>query len=159
MKKSLYAIITIILFISLCSFSECYGRREGHEYITVINESDDTICWQVHAFKGMTDADTVYLKNRGYEFVPSHSIINFPSSDYFWENTFDGYDYSGIAYEQWLVMDWKKFKEYRDSSEAVIREKVPVLKIWRFTLEDLEKCNWTVTYPSYPSYKFIEREY
>lgn len=33
MKKSLYTIITIILFISLCSFSECDNRREGHESI------------------------------------------------------------------------------------------------------------------------------
>lgn len=158
MKKSFYSLITVILFMSLCSFSECDNRRDGHEYITVINESDDTICWQQHCFTGITDADTFYIQNRVVREVPPHTVYHHGSWNYYWETSLEGLEYSGVRYIQWLFMDWKKYKEYRDSSEAVIREKVPVLKIWRFTLEDLEKCNWTVTYPSYPSYKFIERE-
>ena len=152
MKKSLYAIITVFLFMSLCSFSECDNRRDGHEYITVINDSDDTICWEQYYFSGMTVADTFYNQKGSIFEVPPHTVYDHVSWNHYWETSLEGLEYSGVRYIQWLFMDWKKYKEYRDSSEAVIREKVPVVKILRFTLEDLEKCNWTVSFPSYPSY-------
>lgn len=59
-----------------------------------------------------------------------------------WYDYFDDYKYI-----QFLIADCDTFWKYYSEPCDTIRKYVPVLHVYRLTLEDLERMNWTVVYP------------
>ena len=150
MYKNCIYIACAILIITI---SSCVHYESGEEFITISNESEDTIFVQPIWWAHISEKDTVFQERLGAVEIAPHTIYKDQSLNAYWY-----VDFRAIPYMEYLVLDGKKYKKYRNESIETIRENVPVLRVWKLKFEDLEKCNWTVSYPSYPSYKFIERE-
>lgn len=55
-------------------------------------------------------------------------------------------DIKSISYVQLLIMNGDSLQKYLNATENFVRKHVPVLKVYRYKREDLERMNWTVIY-------------
>ena len=55
--------------------------------------------------------------------------------------------YGGRILQILVIEDGDKFLNYRPSHEDTLRKYVPVVQPYHLTIKDLERLNWTVTYP------------
>lgn len=55
--------------------------------------------------------------------------------------------YGGRILQILVIEDGDKFLKYRPSHEDTLRKYVPVVQHYHLTIKDLERLNWTVTYP------------
>ena len=55
--------------------------------------------------------------------------------------------YGGRILQILVIEDGDKFLKYWPSHEDTLRKYVPVVQHYHLTIKDLERLNWTVTYP------------
>ncbi|KDR52311.1 hypothetical protein [Hoylesella loescheii] len=55
--------------------------------------------------------------------------------------------YGGRILQILVIEDGDKFLKYWPSHEDTLRKYVPVVQRYHLTIKDLERLNWTVTYP------------
>jgi hypothetical protein len=128
----------------------CPNKEEGHKYIAFVNKSQKFIACQDFWSGHITDADTLFQCGIGAVGIPVDSLCNFPSLNHSgWET-----DFRAIPYIQFLIIDDSTYVHYSkifnyqliENCDS-IRKYVPVLHIYRLTLADLQRMNWTVVYP------------
>ncbi len=138
--------ITMLLIATSMLLCACPDKEEGHRYITFVNKSEKKISYQF-AFDKILNIyqDTVFYCNKSSEgFIDDNSsyVLECPIRVDSWET-----DLSDLYYIQFLVMDGKKFNQYYTEPCDTIRQNVPILHIYRLTLADLQRMNWTVVFP------------
>lgn len=119
----------------------CTSWVDIHENIALVNMSDQKIGCQMLCTRNVSTVDSVYFANEETLFVYPESILMYHAQNGIWED-----DAKSISYVQFLIMDGDSLQKYSNSSEDYIRTHVPVLKVYRYKQEDLEKMNWTVIY-------------
>lgn len=136
---------TSLLVIAGLLFFACH-KNSGHLYIKLTNKSNRKIACQEFWCRHITESDTIFQCRIGAVGIPSDSSFLLPSGDAVkgrgWE-----YDFNTIPYLQLLIMDFETYNTYIYEPCDTVRKYVPVLHVYRLTLEDLQKTNWTVTYP------------
>ncbi|WP_420187671.1 hypothetical protein M1B74_03630 [Bacteroides pyogenes] len=136
----------VLFFVAFTLLYAC--RREGHTVITIVNHSDRSIAVQER-----------YPINPESEFIPlfrcgtgatrilpgsqmTTSYYGGPHDLGVWESHF-----KRNKYLLFLIMDWDTYWEYHSKPCDIIRKCVPILHVYRLTLEDLERMDWKVVYP------------
>ena len=144
--KSLLFSAFVVLFIDACR------DIHGHEKITLVNKSGDTIGIQAQAWKYMTEKDTLFEGGLASDYIiePDSQWV-FRSMNPYWEE-----DFTLIPYLQILIMDGDKFWQYYVAPADTVRKYVPVLCRYQLTQPDLEKVNWVITYPPTEAMKDIK---
>jgi hypothetical protein len=138
MRKLKNIMLLTATFMMLCA---CPKEKNGHYYISVVNQSDKTIKWQRRLFKN-NETDTLYnCQYIGFIVLPD-SIYLYSSGRNTWET-----ELNTSSYLQLILVDNDAYIQYRTAPCDTIRKYVPILHIYQLTLEDLQRVNWTVTYP------------
>lgn len=147
MKKIL--LLCFSVFLSGCELLE-----KGHRYITVVNNSDEDI----YVDKSYNYPDTIFhhdwiaLSYNEYDTkVKSRSSSDRALSLFVgnsWENIFA---YGDIESDTLMVfilnVDSIELWERNDYSKECYLPNDAVLKRYDFSLNDLKRINWTITYP------------
>lgn len=134
-----------ILLIATCLLLCACPDKDGHEYITIVNQSDKAIIWQPKVMNISEKNELQYA---------CQSVIGGKIDS----NSLDRFDYNGRGkpwesvlnsryYLQIIVMDDETYIKYMGQPCEIIRENVPVLHGYQLTIEDLQKMNWTIVYP------------
>ncbi|TYK39909.1 hypothetical protein ACTMKN_04930 [Bacteroides pyogenes] len=131
----------VLFFVAFTLLYAC--RREGHSDITIVNKSNRDIACQGQPVRSVS----LFVCNLGTFRISSNSSFNLPAltgphdlgvwEDYFKRN----------KYLQFLIMDFDIYWEYHSKPCDIIRKCVPILHVYRLTLEDLERMDWKVVYP------------
>jgi len=121
----------------------CTSWVDIHENIALVNMSDQVIGCQMLCNRNVSFADSVYFANENTRFANPESILMYHAQNDNWED-----DVKSIPYIQFLIMDGDSLQKYLTAPEDTIRKHVPVLNVYRYKQEDLEKMNWTVIYSS-----------
>jgi hypothetical protein len=137
-------IILLLIAASMLLYA-CPDKEEGHRYITFVNKSGNDICTHPEWFIHNNGEDTLYRCNSIPLHINANTSHNFESAirSSSWEKEFS----SGTHYLRFLIMDIKTYKRYMKEPCDTIRKYVPILHTYRLTLEDLQRMNWTVTFP------------
>lgn len=121
----------------------CTSWVDIHENIALVNMSNQKIGCQMLCNRNASIGDSVYFANEETHFVYPESILMYHAQNGTWED-----DAKSIFYIQFLIMDGDSLQKYLGTPEDSIRKHVPILKVYRYKQEDLEKINWTVIYSS-----------
>lgn len=143
----------LVLFVLSLSASHCTPIQEGHHYVYVVNCSEEEIIYAA-TVGGDFDDDKIEIE------CPPSGIIIFPMDlqivskdtacletphpDKSWE------EYLGKGKMRIIVVDSETYSLVAESSGFdcdSIQKYVPILYSYTLTLEDLQRMNWTVTYP------------
>src|SRR5690554_1914496 len=121
----------------------CPSTDDEHRYIIFVNNSDKEIGCQEFWSESITSADTLIRCKTGIHGILPNSVHEFKSlSNSGWES-----DFKTIPYIQYSVVDIEAYDNYISAPCDTIRKYVPILHIYKLTLEDLQRMNWTVVYP------------
>jgi hypothetical protein len=135
--------ITILLIsISFLLYS-CPAHEDGHEYITIKNNSNRRLAFQTRNFKVgeiNNEYDCKFLINGGVE---SNSSIEFFQGKMTWED-----ELGTSTYLQIMLVDRDSLLKYPTSQCDTFKKYAPVLHAYRLTVEELNQRNWTVVYPN-----------
>lgn len=138
--------ILIILSLPLFAFT-CNEKVEGggHEYITFINNTADSID-VIEKIKIHVAVNDTFLScdgMGGLSIKEKNFIIEPGGGNRYWETDFKGY-----SFIQFFVLSKKLDFAYCDDKEKLkdFSNKY-LLKRYQLTLEDLQRMNWTVVYP------------
>ena len=135
-----FRIIFVTVFISL--MGEAWTAWvDIHENIALVNMSDKVIGCQLLCDKNIASADSVYFAKSESHIVYPESVLMFRAQNGNWED-----DIKSISYVQLLIMNGDSLQKYLNATENFVRKHVPVLKVYRYKREDLERMNWTVIY-------------
>jgi hypothetical protein len=132
--------ITVLLIATLMLLCACPDKI-GQEFIYIVNSSDKTITFDFSVNKQDT---TFYCSNTGRTI-----LFNVESNSTFKLNDGDAYS-SWDSYLKSLtvfILDGELYNEYWQQPCDTIRKYVPILHCYQLTLADLQRMNWTVTYP------------
>lgn len=144
--KYLRAIMLMcVASVVLCA---CHRYKGGPPYITIVNNSERSIACQESYPKDIL-ADSMFRCLGGAGCIGADSLVKIPywgwddgSRDAGW------YDYFvNQKYIQFLIMDQDTYWKHHSEPCDTIHKYVPVLHVYRLTLEDLERMNWAVVYP------------
>ena len=135
-----FRIILLTVFISLMC-EACTSWVDIHENIALVNMSDKVIGCQLLCDKNIASADSVYFAKSESHIVYPESVLMFRAQNGNWED-----DIKSISYVQLLIMNGDSLQKYLNATEDFVRKHVPVLKVYRYKREDLERMNWTVIY-------------
>ena len=139
MKKNLW-FIGILLMSIFMSSSKCSDDDEGHKYITFVNNSTNDIRvqerWQIQIELSDTILDSKVIPPLLIANKSSHEFKSLNSS---WE-----IDFNAIPFVQYFIIDENV---YTSTPWDSICKYNKVMKRYQFTKEELERMNWTVTYP------------
>lgn len=135
-----FRIILVTVFISLMC-EACTSWVDIHENIALVNMSDKVIGCQLLCDKNIASADSVYFAKSESHIVYPESVLMFRAQNGNWED-----DIKSISYVQLLIMNGDSLQKYLNTTEDFVRKHVPVLKVYRYKREDLERMNWTVIY-------------
>ncbi len=135
--------LKILLLATFIGFmcTACTSWVDIHENIALVNMSDQKIGCQMLWNRNISIVDSVYLANEEVHIVYPESILMYHAQNGKWED-----DVKSISYVQFLIMDGDSLQKYLNAPEDTVRKHVPVLKVYRYKQEDLEKMNWTVIY-------------
>lgn len=133
----------ILMMVTFMGFmcEACKSWVDIHENIALVNMSDQKIGCQMLCNRNVSIADSVYCANEETHLVSPESILMYHATSRSWED-----DAKSVSYFQFLIMDGDSLQKYLNAPEDTIRKHVPVLKVYRYKQEDLEKMNWTVIY-------------
>ena len=150
MKHLRVIMLMCVTSMMLCA---CHKYKGGPPYITLANFSDIDISIQTSYPENKQEDSMIlchYGLRYGVEDLKADSLTRF----FYWgwddcyRNAAGWYDYFETSkYIQYLIMDRDTFWKYHSEPCDTIRKYVPVLHVYRLTLEDLERMNWTVVYP------------
>ena len=135
-----FRIILVTVSISLMC-EACTSWVDIHENIALVNMSDKVIGCQLLCDKNIASADSVYFAKSESHIVYPESVLMFRAQNGNWED-----DIKSISYVQLLIMNGDSLQKYLNATEDFVRKHVPVLKVYRYKREDLERMNWTVIY-------------
>ena len=135
-----FRIILVTVFISLMC-EACTSWVDIHENIALVYMSDKVIGCQLLYDKNIASADSVYFAKSESHIVYPESVLMFRAQNGNWED-----DIKSISYVQLLIMNGDSLQKYLNATEDFVRKHVPVLKVYRYKREDLERMNWTVIY-------------
>lgn len=138
MKKSKIVLLLIVTSILLCACPE----DNGHDYISIVNNSEKTIACQEFWSGSIAETDSLYQCRIGIRSILPDSSRLFESLNKSWE-----IDFNLIPFIQFIVMDTETYYKYRKEPCDTIRKYVPILHRYRLTLEDLQQMDWKVIYP------------
>jgi hypothetical protein len=134
-------IFTLIIASSLLLCS-CPANEDGHDHITIKNNSNRRIAYQARNFK-IGEIDNVfncnYLMSGGVE---SNSTNQFFRGSRTWE-----YELGNSDYLQIMLVDRDSLFKYPVSQCDTFKKYAPVLHTYRLSVEELNKRNWTIVYP------------
>jgi hypothetical protein len=142
MKQFKFTILLIAASILLCA---CPKDENGHRDIAFVNNSEREIaCQEIFGDGESTNSDTLFHCRMSAIGIHANSSYIFECDEYAsgWE-----VEFKNIPYLQLLVMDAETYDKYIAEPCDTIRKYVPVLHIYRLTLSDLQRMNWTVIYP------------
>ena len=134
----------VLFFVAFTLLYAC--RREGHSGITIVNHSDRSISVQ-RQYPGNTEFAVLFQCGNGAtRILPDSQLIipynGGPHDLGVWEDHF-----KNRKYIQFLIMDCDTYWEYHSEPCDTIHKYVPILHVYRLTLEDLERMDWKVVYP------------
>jgi len=148
MKRIIFVplvLVSLMLLASTC-------REEGHQFITFKNLSDRDIEVQELWSLTISNADSLFQCNIVSLPIPVGSFRQFESVSRVggWER-----DFVSLPFIQFLVMDGETFDKYNIFIDGrrpegwcdTIRKNVPILYRYRLTLEDLQRMDFTITFP------------
>lgn len=120
---------------------------DGHKYITIANKSDIDIGFMHLWGDSSFFCDSSRPRGNPFVFVvPSNSLYQHYITDrnisQSWETFLDKGQIMSIP-----IVNSEIFYQYWTEPCDTIRKYVPVLHIYRLTLSDLQRMNWTVVYP------------
>lgn len=130
-------ILLISALILLCGCPD----KTGQEFIYIENKTDKTITFD---FSINTQDTTFYCSNTGKTIlfnVESHSTLKLNDGDAY--SSWDSYLKSFTVF----ILDGVTYEKYWQQPCDTIRKYVPVLQRYQLKLEDLQRLNWTITYP------------
>lgn len=130
-------ILLISALILLCGCPD----KTGQEFIYIENKTDKTITFD---FSINTQDTTFYCSNTGKTIlfnVESHSTLKLNDGDVY--SSWDSYLKSFTVF----ILDGVTYEKYWQQPCDTIRKYVPVLQRYQLKLEDLQRLNWTITYP------------
>jgi len=130
----------VILLLTACSILYACPNKDGHYYITIINQSNKTIMFQPRELK-IGQLDTLYVCLGG-GYIISHDSMYKLDIRGTWEARLNKH-----SYLQLLFMDRDVHLNYYTQPCDTIRKYVPILHRYQLTLEDLQRMEWTVVYP------------
>ena len=141
MKQIRNILVLVTICVLLCA---CTNYEYGTQHIKLKNMSDADIICQMLWSGSITNADTVLQCSLSTNFIVHKDSSTLIECGYrSWET-----DFELIPYIQFLIMDKELFNQYNlDASCDTIRKYVPVLQLYQLKLEDLQRLNWTITYP------------
>ncbi|MDD4921019.1 MAG: hypothetical protein PHS30_00925 [Bacteroidales bacterium] len=143
MKQFRIIILLIATSMLLCA---CPDKEDGHGYINISNKSEKDIAFissfnQNDDFFHCSDTGTTILIT-----IPSDSFYLYKApkdwKDLYWEKLLNKGQTMNI-----FVADGELYEEYLQQPCDTIRKYVPILHIYRLTLADLQRMNWTIVYP------------
>jgi len=140
MKKKLLFIGILLMSIFISSSKCSDDDKEEHKYITIINLSNKAIVWQPQMVK-IGEVDAQYACQKISKIIPGNSTYKFDNGSNIGEEEFITH------YLQFILMDEEIYSKYSSEPCDTIRKYVPILHCYQLTKEDLERMNWTVTYP------------
>jgi hypothetical protein len=141
--KTKYLLILILFTIPFFAFTCRDKVEDGHKQILFINNSENLVHVLEKIKIHLTIDDTLFTcGGRGWILQKGGDLIITPGNNY-WETDFKLYPYYQLfVFSQRLSSlychDGEKIKEFSDKYQ---------LKRYQLTKEDLDKMNWTITYP------------
>lgn len=129
----------IIKFYCLISFSvliSCVGHKTDGRYITTHNNSMNSI-YCFYTKKELNNIDSI--PNMGKESLPKEDVINITGHIY-WEEYIKSCDNQKLRY--YII---KKDSVDKYGWKEIFKRNI-YNKKYLFTIEDLDKINWTITY-------------
>jgi hypothetical protein len=141
MKKILKGLILFYCFSLL--FVSCESDEDGHEFITIINCSEEEIVYQEIIAGIIQPNDTLYQCSmiQRYAHKNSSTKCYAPIRSKTWEKLFKS---DKLPYIQFLFV---KDSIHSNVDCATISKYNMVLHRYQVTLEDLQQMNWTIIYP------------
>jgi hypothetical protein len=143
--KQLRKIILLATAAGIILSYSC-DKEAGHEYISIVNNTEKDICYQIMLQTEINIKDTIFQCHKIPVTIPVNSAHSQESAGRAggWERHF-----KSIRYVQFLIMDRETFFPYLQyyADCDTIRKYVPILHRYQLTLEDLQRMNWTVVYP------------
>ena len=133
---------TMILLFSIMFVLFACISKTGQDFIYIVNKSDRKIAFQV--IKNKQDT-TFYCYDIGRTIlfeVESNSTFKLDDGD-----AYSGWD-SFLESLTVFILDGELYEEYWKEPCDTIRKYVPILHCYRLKLEDLQRMNWTIIYPS-----------
>ncbi|GAE16859.1 hypothetical protein JCM6292_3357 [Bacteroides pyogenes JCM 6292] len=137
----------VLFFVAFTLLYAC--RMEGHSDITIVNHSDRSIAVQEqYPINPESEFIPLFRCGNGATRILPNSQLIIPNEDGppglggVWESYF-----KRNKYLQFLIMDFDIYWEYHSKPCDIIRKCVPILHVYRLTLEDLERMDWKVVYP------------
>ncbi len=131
----------LIKFYCLISFSvliSCIGHKTDGRYITTHNNSMNSI----YAFYTKKELNNINsIPNMGKESLPKEDVINITGRIY-WEEYIKYCDNQKLRY--YII---KKDSVDKYGWKEIFKKNI-YNKKYLFTIEDLDKINWTITYYS-----------
>ncbi|MDR0789437.1 MAG: hypothetical protein LBO06_01435 [Bacteroidales bacterium] len=135
MKKLLFLSVAALC----CMSHSCVEEREGHHFITVKNNGNDTIVC-VERWQGRIEPDdTLYPCHIGGLTILPNNQREFEAGDEVWEE-----DFKIIPFIQFFIINDSIYKNIPCDT---IRKYNMILHHYKLTLEDLQRMNWVVDYP------------
>lgn len=131
----------VILVFAFLSFSFC-GSEKGHEYITFLNNSDETVYmsdrWQIIIDSG----DTLLICNLKQTKLLKDTPKYLKAHNDVWET-----DFKVLPFLQVFVLS--EYSNPTNCTEESISkfQKEHQLKRYRLTREYLDSVDWVITYP------------
>jgi hypothetical protein len=129
--------VLILFVLSTLIAAKCNKDKECHSSITCINKSNDTIIWAMKTLY----ASSNLCKLEGTALVYNQSKTY--DVRYCWEDEF----YNNKKLEFFIVNPNKYNNDTVFYSCDSLEFKNNILKHYILDLEDLQRMNWTVTYP------------
>jgi hypothetical protein len=135
--KTKYLLILTLFIIPFFAFT-CRDKVEGgHKYITFINNTRYAIYVAQKPQMIVSPTDTLYECNsREIEMLPMGACSLFPSNNY-WET-----DFKVRNFVMYFV--YPNRTSFYGTCEETRKHQ---LKRYQLTKEDLDRMNWTITYP------------
>ncbi|MCE9107632.1 hypothetical protein [Bacteroides pyogenes] len=134
----------VLFFVAFTLLYAC--RREGHSDITIVNHSDRSISVQEQHPGNAEFAVLFQCGNGATRILPDSQLIISNEDGPHGLGVWEGY-FKRNKYLQFLIMDCDTYWEYHSEPCDTIHKYVPILHVYRLTLEDLERMDWKVVYP------------
>lgn len=150
MKNIKLIILLIVTFVPLCA---CPTLHDESSDIIVLNNSERQIGFQPYLLTAsISDQDTL-LRCGGSVFRIRPDTLYRLSAGV---NTDWGIEMQRYLYLQILIIDSENYDKHIGDPCDTIHKYVPVLQRYQITLENLQKLNWTITYPPTQAMKDIK---
>ena len=116
---------------------------KGQEYIKIVNNSDNSIVLDVRTFDNNPNDEPYDCDFAIFTGMNANSVEDYLSygNGCRWELVL------GTGYLQIIILDRDSYRQYWKEPCDTFCKYVPILHRYTLTVEDLEKLNWTITYP------------